>query len=144
MTTFSSHAFQTSSLSGVSALVIAPSSALSHRVALILRRGGLDVTEVATCADALVMAADRSFDLVVLDLQLPEGGTKTCAALAGFVPKDRFILLTRMSSNRRDQAFLMGFEGRVLVKPFDNENLRGAAIHIAYRLSLVNRGAGAS
>jgi CheY-like chemotaxis protein len=125
----------------VSALVIAHSCALSQRLALVLRRAGLDVTEVSTQADALAIAASRSFDLVVLDFQLPEGGTRTCAALASFVPEDRFILLTRMSRSRRDQAFLMGFEGRVLLKPFCNENLRAAAILIGYRLSLVSRGA---
>jgi DNA-binding response OmpR family regulator len=129
----------------VSALVIAHSCALSHRVAIVLRRAGLDVTDVATRADALAMAAKRTFDLVVLDFQLPEGGTKTCAALARFVPKDRFLLLTGLSCSRRDQAFLIGFEGRVLVKPFCNESLRAAAILIGYRLSLVGvRGASAS
>jgi DNA-binding response OmpR family regulator len=139
MTTSSGHASWISNPAGVSALVIAHASALSHRVALVLRRAGVDVTEVSTGADALAMAANRSFDVVVLDLQLPEGGTKTCDALASFVPKDRFILLTRRSRNRRDRAFLMRFAGRVLVKPFCNENLREAGIRIGYRLSLVSR-----
>jgi hypothetical protein len=44
-------------------------------------------------ADALALAANGGFDVVVLDFQLPDGGPRTCAALASFVPEDRMRTL---------------------------------------------------
>jgi DNA-binding response OmpR family regulator len=116
----------------MNALVIDHSPAVSQRIALVLQRIGLDVKQVSTRAEALTIAANRAFDVVVLDLQLPEGGAQTCAALAGFVPIDRFIILTRLARSRRDRDFLMGFAGRVLVRPFCNENMREAVLRTVF------------
>lgn len=48
-------------------------------VTLLLRRSGLEVESAATCAAALEQLEQRIFDVVVLDLELPDGdGIELC------------------------------------------------------------------
>jgi len=54
-------------------LVVDDEPFLRDAVAASLRFLGFEVTTADTCADALRLARDRPFDLVVLDVMLPDG-----------------------------------------------------------------------
>ena len=53
-------------------LVVEDDAQLVKALALTLRSRGYDVTTAGTAADALRFAAARRFDVVVLDLGLPD------------------------------------------------------------------------
>jgi hypothetical protein len=65
VTTPIGHAFESPRPGGKSALIINHGFAVSQRVALLLGPLGFNVTEASTQAEALTMAANRSFDVAV-------------------------------------------------------------------------------
>jgi len=86
---------------------------------------GIEAEWATTGADALRIAASKSFDLAVLDLKMPEtGGIKLKEKLQEKWPKMRFIFLTGYGSETEFQAIAcQAGEEFCLVKPVDIEVL---------------------
>jgi len=63
-------------------LLVEDDEALHRGIEFTLRQEGYEVTGVRSAAEALAATAERPFDLVVLDVQLPDGsGFDVCARL---------------------------------------------------------------
>ncbi|KAA3649412.1 MAG: response regulator [Proteobacteria bacterium] len=88
--------------------------------AVVLGRVGHTVEEVTTGADALACAAQTPFDVVLLDLTMPDmSGYEVCRQLrarAGGAPL-RIVAYTAYGADElREQVLAAGFDG-LLLKP---------------------------
>lgn len=105
-------------------LVVEDEEAIRELVATALRFTGFDVTVAASGSDALATARNEAFDLIVLDINLPDlDGFAVCRKLRAAGHRVPIVFLTA----RDDPADLrQGFTGGgddYLTKPFSLEEL---------------------
>jgi response regulator RpfG family c-di-GMP phosphodiesterase len=97
---------------------------LLHR--LLLEQMGCECTEASDAGSALEAANRTTFDLVLLDLELPDGnGYEVCRQLRerGNTPTLKIIVLSRTDDhNRLSEALPRGADD-YLVKPFEQRQL---------------------
>jgi two-component system, repressor protein LuxO len=107
-------------------LVVEDTALLSMLYESVLGRAGHRTAIAATLAEARAMLAQESFNLVLLDLQLPDGDGMTLLEELRSQPETRVIVITANGSiNRAVEAMRAGaFD--FLVKPFDEARLMGA------------------
>lgn len=110
------------------ALVFAQRSAVLTSVGGMLRNAGLDVVVAAGRQQALAALRDCDIDLIVMDLQHPDGAIDLYAAVTCVAPAlaTKVIVMTGGVRENRQQWFLEVFTGRVLLKPFRTVDMRHA------------------
>ena len=113
-------------------LLVDDEPAIQRAVGPLLRSRGYDVTIAGTGAEALRLVGERTPDLIVLDLGLPDlEGTEVCrrVRLASTVPI--VVLSARGAEEDKVQALDLGADDYV-TKPFGPEELL-ARIRVALR-----------
>jgi DNA-binding NtrC family response regulator len=95
--------------------------------ARMLRRDGFDVTIATTAASASALCNDKSFDLLICDLQLPDGlGNEVLNAARSRSPGTKAVVVSGHDSPAQlAEAKQSGFEDYFL-KPIDYAALRAA------------------
>ncbi len=107
-------------------LVVEDEADLATLVAYNLRNEGLDVAVAESAAGALAAVAGRAFDLIVLDLMLPdESGLEVCRKLKA-APATRDIPILIASARGQEVDRVVGLElgaDDYVVKPFSVREL---------------------
>lgn len=113
-----------SALHGKKILVIDDSKDIRVLVSTILRKNGAQVYCASNGVIGIDMALKNKFDLILLDIQMPEmDGYETLAKLKSFGVKAPVSALTAHAMNEeRDKAILAGFDG-FITKPMRVENV---------------------
>jgi len=110
-------------LGNASVLVLEDDSLLRKRIAAHLERAGADVTAVATLAEARRTLGAMSFDLAVLDVNLPDGrGTDLLAERAFGESASVLVMTAEGGVAGAVEAMRLG-AADYLTKPFDLEEL---------------------
>jgi two-component system KDP operon response regulator KdpE len=113
-------------------LVVDDEVSIQRAVAPLLRSRGYEVEVVGTGAAALKSVADRTPDLIVLDLGLPDiEGTEVCRRIRAGSPVPILVLSARGAEADKVQALDLGADDYV-TKPFGPEELL-ARIRVALR-----------
>lgn len=100
-------------------LVVEDEPRLRGVVARLIEAAGFAVTSVGTGADALREAVSGEFDLVVLDLGLPDiSGRDVLRALRAARPRLRVLILSSMTSVGVRVELLEGGAADFVAKPF--------------------------
>jgi DNA-binding NtrC family response regulator len=99
--------------------------------ARMLRRDGFQVTIASTAASAAELCDQHCFDLLICDLQLPDGlGNQVLNTARTRAPGTKGIVVSgHDSANRLVEAKQLGFEDYFL-KPIDYPILRDAIMRI--------------
>lgn len=119
------------------------------RVSLVrvLTKRGFTMDQAATVNEARVLLAERSYDAVLLDWQLPDGdGIDLCALIRERCPTAHVIMLTgRGDRVDRLRAFDAGVDDYVLKLDIDIEEigarLRAAARRLQTAISMLAKSA---
>lgn len=113
-------------------LLVDDEIAIQRTVAPLLRSRGYEVEVAGTGADALAAFSDRSPDLIVLDLGLPDlEGTEVCRRIRAQSSVPIVVLSARGSEPDKVNALDLGADDYV-TKPFGPEELL-ARIRVALR-----------
>ncbi|MEO5822132.1 MAG: response regulator transcription factor [Vicinamibacteraceae bacterium] len=113
-------------------LLVDDETAIQRVVGPLLRSRGYDVEIAGTGAQALQAFADRTPDLIVLDLGLPDlEGTEVCRRIRSTSPVPIVVLSARGAESDKVQALDLGADDYV-TKPFGPEELL-ARIRVALR-----------
>src|SRR5512132_2758244 len=113
-------------------LLVDDEIAIQRTVAPLLRSRGYEVEVAGTGADALAAFSDRSPDLIVLDLGLPDlEGTEVCRRVRAQSNVPIVVLSARGSEPDKVNALDLGADDYV-TKPFGPEELL-ARIRVALR-----------
>jgi len=90
----------------------------------LLQRAGYEVVAVANGAEAVAMATESPFDLVILDAVMPRmGGREAFEAIRSARPDVRVMFVSGYSAEELSDRFLADTEAPLLPKPFDVETL---------------------
>lgn len=107
-------------------LTVDDSVSLRRLVAGTLTQAGHEVTEASNGAEALDLAKQKSFNLVISDLNMPimDGLTfiKQLRVIAAYKFTPILVLTTEMDPEKKKSAKEAGATGWI-VKPFDPEQL---------------------
>jgi two-component system, sensor histidine kinase len=96
-------------------------------MSLTLERTGCDLTCVDTATEALTLLGQRRFDLIMIDLQLPDmSGYELAAAIRASHPATPMIAVTAQSSDKAANRCLEVGMTDVVLKPYSAETLLGA------------------
>ena len=110
-------------------LVVDDSPSLRRMIGACLRAGGYGVSEAADGDEALAMALDATFGMLVTDQVMPgtDGLTliRTLRGNAAYAAVPMLMLSTEADSQVREQARVAGASG-FLAKPFDPDQLMEA------------------
>lgn len=113
-------------------VLLVEDNAVNRRVAhLMLQRMGVDVVSAESGEEAVSIAADRRFDVILMDINMPDmDGIETAAAIREQIapgePAPRIIALTASAlTEDRDRCLEAGME-RFVSKPVSLEELRQA------------------
>ncbi len=108
------------------ALVVDDSATMRQMVALTLRQAGFDTVEASDTSAALEQLENKTFKLVITDLNMPgRDGIALIRAtrqLAAYRFTPILMLTTESQASRRQEGKAAGATGWV-VKPFDPEKL---------------------
>lgn len=112
-------------------LVVEDSESNLYVLSTWLRRAGYEVSEARDGAQAQRLAEDRSFDLAIVDINLPDmSGYDVARSLKARLPKAPLPVLhissTATGSADRSEGLRRGAEG-FLVRPVDREELLATA-----------------
>jgi DNA-binding response OmpR family regulator len=119
-------------------LVVDDEPALRLLCAVNLGIAGYHVTEAENGREALRAVAERAFDLVLLDVMLPDLGGHEVARRLAAVDPDRTVPVAFFSARATREDIRAGFEaGAVdyIVKPFDPIALPGRIAEILGRVA---------
>jgi two-component system phosphate regulon response regulator PhoB len=109
-----------------SILVVEDEQDLVELLQFNLRAAGFDVQVATTGADALIAASERTLDLVLLDLMLPDlPGTEVCRKLKAS-PRTRAIPVIMVTARGEEVDRVVGFElgaDDFVTKPFSMREL---------------------
>jgi DNA-binding NtrC family response regulator len=106
------------------ALIVEDDGAILNLVKIVLEREAFIVEAVRTAAAAIELLSSVAYDLLIVDLMLPEiGGEQLLGYLEETQPKYlRRVIVTTASPGRMSCAFLQRI-CRLLAKPFDIDEL---------------------
>lgn len=109
--------------SPVRILVVDDEPDIRNVLRLLLSARGYSVEEAENGAAALERAAQRSFDLIVLDIMMPEmNGVDACRALRRVTTAPVLFLTAKDQDGDKLEAYQCGGDD-YLVKPFSNQEL---------------------
>jgi two-component system, chemotaxis family, chemotaxis protein CheY len=107
-------------------LAVDDSASMRQMVAFTLKGAGHNVTEAADGAEALKIAKDGSFDLVLSDVNMPNldglGLAKELRALPNFKFTPILMLTTEAGADKKQDGKAAGATGWI-VKPFNPDQL---------------------
>jgi two-component system, NtrC family, response regulator AtoC len=110
-------------LKNATALVVDDEALLRRRIAAFLERGGADVTQAASLAEARRVADATTFDLVLLDVNLPDGRGTDLLATKVFGSGTCVLVMTAEGGiSGAVEAIRLG-AADYLTKPFDLDEL---------------------
>lgn len=110
-------------------LVVDDSLPITCLLKEILTQAGAEVTDVQSAQEAMALVQTESYDLLVLDLVMPDiTGWDLLRFLGSVCPclLNRTLLLTGDRYHKRTMEWINGVELPVLFKPFSLEELRQA------------------
>jgi two-component system, OmpR family, response regulator len=118
----------------VRVLIIDDEVRIRVSLARVLTKRGFTMDQAATAAEARVLLAERSYDAVLLDWQLPDGnGIDLCLWIRARCPAAHILMLTgRDDRIDRLRAFDAGVDDYVLKLDIDIEEI-GARLRAAAR-----------
>ncbi|WP_047155446.1 response regulator transcription factor [Aneurinibacillus tyrosinisolvens] len=121
-------------------LVVDDEAHIRELVSLYLKDEGFDIVEKSNGADALDYAENHSFDLVILDIMMPQmDGWVLCTKLRELGDIPILMITAKGEAQDRIHGFKLGTDD-YLVKPFDPVELvlRVKALLKRYRISTSN------
>jgi DNA-binding NarL/FixJ family response regulator len=106
------------------------------------RRPGLAVVaEAGTVRQALIRAAKERPDIVVMDIQLPDGsGIEACRAIRTEMPDTKLIMLTGFANDDAVMSSIMAGASAFLLKTTPGEEIANAIEKVAAGESLLDPG----
>lgn len=100
-------------------LVVDDEDKIRDVVASYLIKDGFQVKEASTGEEAIQKIRQTNFDLIILDLMLPDmAGEKVCQTIRSFSSLPILILSAKASDNHRIRGLSIGADD-YLIKPFD-------------------------
>ena len=106
-------------------LVVDDKEMMRDSVATMLSRQGHSVVAGSSCAQALEKIAQRSFDCIITDLQMPEGdGLELLAAIRGHDEQVPVIFMTAYGTVETAVSAMKHGAFDYLTKPFTGDELR--------------------
>jgi len=116
-------------------LVVDDERATRHTLADLLHREGYQVVEAASGPEALDFLASQPFDLVMLDLKMPEmDGTEVLQAARPLAPDTVFIILTAYGTLDSAMIAIRNGASDYLLKPSSpQEIVRAVQVGLAQR-----------
>jgi DNA-binding response OmpR family regulator len=122
-------------------LIVDDERATRHTLADLLRREGYRVVEAASGPEALKLLASQGFDLVMLDLKMPEmDGTEVLQAARPLAPDTAFIILTAYGTLDSAMIAIRNGASDYLLKPSSpQEIIRAVEVGLAQRQRVVAR-----
>jgi DNA-binding NtrC family response regulator len=113
-----------SSSSAGSVLIIDDEAAIRESLETLLELEGYEVSSAATADEGLACIGDRSFDLVLLDLALPDrNGLDLLAELHGHDAQLSVIMITAYGTVENAVKAMQAGATNFVQKPWDNEKL---------------------
>lgn len=104
-------------------LVVDDEPDIRNVLRLLLSSRDYAVEEAANGSEALRMAEELTFDLIIMDIMMPGmNGLETCAALRKITSAPVLFLTARDQDADKVEAFRSGGDGYI-VKPFSNQDL---------------------
>jgi len=114
-------------------LVVDDNRLNSHLLSLLLQRLGLQAQSASSGPQALAMLGDGRFDLVILDLRMPEmNGERVCREIRdrlGLTALPVVACTAHRMPTERDRALAGGFDA-LLCKPVALSDLRGVCTEL--------------
>jgi len=107
-----------------SVLIIDDEAAIRESLQTLLEIEGFDVESAATGEDGLLRTGERAFDLVLLDLALPDrNGLDLLVELRSHDPQISVIMITAYGTVENAVAAMQAGAANFVQKPWDNEKL---------------------
>jgi DNA-binding NarL/FixJ family response regulator len=99
------------------------------------------VAEAGTVRQALIRAAKERPDIVVMDVQLPDGsGIEACRAIRAQMPETKLIMLTGFANDEAVMSSIMAGASAFLLKTTPGEEIANAIEKVAAGESLLDPG----
>ncbi len=106
-------------------LIIDDNQQILELLGMFLKNNGHDVSSAATAEKGLALARQQKFDLVLLDIMLPDGnGLSVLNNLTKIAPNVPVIMITGGSDIQIAKQCLQSGAVDYITKPFDFEYLR--------------------
>lgn len=117
-----------------SILIVDDEPAIRHTMNLALSKDGHSIAEAANGCEALAAVRKQAFDVILLDIYMPEkDGLETIGELRQILPKIKIVAVsgggTRAMLDPLRVASQLGADV-VLAKPFDIHRLRQTIVEI--------------
>jgi DNA-binding NtrC family response regulator len=124
LATIPRHNLGEGSTSSGSVLIIDDEAAIRESLETLLEMEGYDVQSAATADEGLTRIGDRSYDLVLLDLALPDrNGIDVLAELHSHDPQLAVIMITAYGTVENAVKAMQAGATNFVQKPWDNEKL---------------------
>ncbi len=124
LATIPRHNLGEGSSSAGSVLIIDDEAAIRESLETLLEMEGYDVQSAATAEDGLTRVGDRPYDLVLLDLALPDrNGIDLLAELHSHDPQLAVIMITAYGTVENAVKAMQAGAANFVQKPWDNEKL---------------------
>jgi DNA-binding NarL/FixJ family response regulator len=99
------------------------------------------VAEAGTVRQALIRAAKERPDVIVMDVQLPDGsGIEACRAIKAEMPDTKLIMLTGFANDEAVMSSIMAGASAFLLKTTSGEEIASAIEKVAGGESLLDPG----
>src|SRR5678816_1912854 len=124
LATIPRHNLGEGSTSSGSVLIIDDEAAIRESLETLLEMEGYDVQSAATAEEGLNRIGDRPYDLVLLDLALPDrNGIDLLAELHAHDPQLAVIMITAYGTVENAVKAMQAGASNFIQKPWDNEKL---------------------
>jgi len=115
-------------------LLVEDDAALSSVLTQVIRRWGHYLEQADTCRKVLEKTEQQSFDVVLLDIFLPDGkGYKLIPRLRDVWPGVGIITMTGYNSRKLETEIRKHGILYYMIKPFDTKCLKELLDHISYK-----------
>jgi len=122
-------------LTPVTILYVEDNEDLRTTIGMLLEAPGREIASCATAEEALVMLAERPYDLLITDVSLPGmSGTDLARKLLSTQPLHWIVLCSGYEFGTAVSQF--GPNVRAVLKPFEPDELDALINHIAERVRL--------
>lgn len=119
-------------MSALDILVVDDEQSICLLLKDVLDRFGHRVTTCQGGQDALELAADRSFDLVFLDIRMPRmGGLEALKQLRGLLARATFVMITGYAKDDIIDEALQSGASSCLCKPFSLSQVKQVLEEVA-------------
>lgn len=108
-----------------SVLIVDDSSYMRMNIKKILMSNGFkDVTEAGTGVDALKRCQEREFDIILMDIQMPEmDGLTATKKILGLHPKQKIIIISAEGEDHTVKEAILSGASNFIIKPFKEKQV---------------------